>query len=271
MLDRELKDLSPEKVELLKIIADEIVNRLKAYKAIEALRNKVEQVQATQNKVVHDIRGPLGGIIGLAQIISEQGKDNKIEEVLEFINLIHKSGNSILELADEILSSEKKVGQELLGHELNLVAFKEKLDKLYIPQARSKNVSFQVNVDPNAAGVPFSKNKLLQISGNLISNAIKFTPTGGKVSVDLDLVVTETEKTLKIKVEDSGLGLASDKIYSILNGNAESEAGTDGEQGYGFGLGLVKYLIESLKGKFLITSLPGEGATFEVILSQPIV
>lgn len=67
----------PEKEELLRIIADEIVNRLKAYKAIEGLRNRVKEVQATQNKVVHDIRGPLGGIIGLTEIISEQGKENK--------------------------------------------------------------------------------------------------------------------------------------------------------------------------------------------------
>jgi signal transduction histidine kinase len=267
VLDTEFKTISPEKTELLKIIANEIVNRLKALKVINDLKGQLKYADETKKKVAHDIRGPLGGIIGLAQIISEQGQTNQIDEVLEFINLIQKSGRSLLELADEILTAEEK--QAPKGDEFNLVLLKDKLEKLYQPQARNKNILFTVFISPETATVPFSRNKLLQIIGNLISNSMKFTPEGGQVRVSLSLKTEkETPVLLQIKVSDSGVGMSEQDIEKILGGTASSTDGTEGEQGYGFGLALVKHLINSLKGTMHIISKPGEGATFEVNLPQ---
>jgi signal transduction histidine kinase len=116
-------------------------------------------------------------------------------------------------------------------------------------------------------GIPFPKNKLLQITGNLISNAIKFTPNGGKVSVGLDMDISNSKYNLNIKVQDSGEGISEEKIDNILNGSASSEQGTEGEKGYGFGLQLIKHLISGLNGKLNITSTPGEGSVFEVMIS----
>ncbi|SEO04105.1 GAF domain-containing sensor histidine kinase [Mucilaginibacter sp. OK283] len=264
------KTLNPEKIELLKIIAGEIVNRLKYIKVIDDLRNNLSEAKQTQKKVAHDIRGPLSGIIGLAQLIREQGDENQMDEILEFMNLIHRSGRSILELADEILSADKKEKKapELKGNEFNQVVFKDKLEKLYVPQAMNKHITFTVNTSSASETIPFSKNKLLQITGNLISNAIKFTPNNGTVTVDLDLIEKRNENVLQIKVTDSGVGLDADGIANILQGNATSTNGTGGENGYGFGLALVKHLVESLKGTFNIFSVPGQGATFEVKLPQ---
>ncbi|WDF77929.1 GAF domain-containing sensor histidine kinase [Mucilaginibacter sp. KACC 22773] len=264
------KTLNPEKIELLKIIAGEIVNRLKYIKVIDDLRNNLSEAKQTQKKVAHDIRGPLSGIIGLAQLIREQGDENQMDEILEFMNLIHRSGRSILELADEILSADKKEKKvpELKGNEFNQVVFKDKLEKLYVPQAMNKHITFRVNTSSASETIPFSKNKLLQITGNLISNAIKFTPNNGSVTVDLDLIEKRNENVLQIKVTDSGVGLDADGIANILQGNATSTNGTGGENGYGFGLALVKHLVESLKGTFNIFSVPGQGATFEVKLPQ---
>jgi signal transduction histidine kinase len=267
VLDTDLKTLSPEKVELLKIIADEIVNRLNAYKLINGLKSRLHEANETKKKVAHDIRGPLGGIIGLAQVISEQGHENEIEEVLEFINLIQRSGRSLLELADEILT-DGKPQQELKADEFNLIVFKDKLEKLYTPQALSKNIQFVVTTSVNSATIPFSKSKLLQITGNLISNAIKFTPKDGKVTVDLSLKIEETQNLLQINVTDTGVGLNQAGIDNVLSGVASSTNGTGGEQGYGFGLALVKHLVDSLKGTMHIYSQPGQGANFEVILPQ---
>lgn len=268
VLDRNLKMLNPEKVELLKIIADEIVNRLRAFKAIDSLKSKLAEANETKKKVAHDIRGPLGGIIGLAQVISEQGQDNQIDEVLEFINLIQKSGRSLLELADEILSGDKP--QALKSDEFNLLLFKDKLEKLYLPQAVNKNIAFTVTVSPASANTPFSKTKLLQITGNLVSNAIKFTPSNGFVTVSLNLVVEQGKQNiLRIKVIDTGVGLNETAIEMILNGTAATSTnGTGGEQGYGFGLALVSHLVHTLKGTLNIYSKPGEGATFEVNIPQ---
>lgn len=264
VLDPNLKTLTPEKSEMLKIIADEIVNRLKAFKAMDNLRHKLEEANESKKKVAHDIRGPLGGIIGLAQIISEQGHDNKLDEILEFIDMIQKGGRSILELADEILSTGSS--DKLKNDEFNLLVFKDKLERLYEPQAKNKNIAFTVNIPSISANTPFSKSKLLQITGNLISNAMKFTPDNGKVTVDMRLETKDDLNKLYISVTDTGIGLNENTKQAILNGNALSTDGTQGEQGYGFGLALVKHLVDNLNGKMDIVSQQGNGASFRVAL-----
>lgn len=269
VLDKNVKELTPEKVELLRIIADEIVNRLKDLKVIGKLKSKLSEASETQKKVAHDIRGPLSGIIGLAQLISDQGEANQIEEVLEFINLIHKSGRSILELADEILSADKNDHKPVSnGAELNLLVFKDKIERLFVPQARNKNILLTVKTSSQSERIPFARNKLLQITGNLISNAIKFTPAGGYVEVGLSLEVNDHISVLQILVKDNGVGIDEKGIEKILKGNAASTTGTTGEAGFGFGLALVKHLIEALKGTLNIYSKPNQGALFEVRLPQ---
>lgn len=273
VLDHEEKSLDPEKIELMKIIADEIVARLKTFKVMEGLKSKLLEAKQTQKKVAHDIRGPLGGIVGLAQIIRDQGESNQMDEVLEFINLIHKSGNSILDLAEEILETHKEKGRitpatAATGNEFNLMVFKDKLEKLYGPQAKHKNIRFYVHTTPLTEKVPFSKNKLLQITGNLISNSMKFTPEGGEVIVDLRLIINSERLTLQILVKDTGVGMSAESMKAILSGNASSTEGTGGEQGFGFGLALVKHLVDSLDGTMAITSEAGKGATFEINLPQ---
>ncbi|MCW3088890.1 MAG: hypothetical protein JWQ78_2276 [Sediminibacterium sp.] len=269
VMDKIGKEINPEKVELLKIIAHEIVNRLTAINVMERLQEKVKEANEARKKAAHDIRGPLGGIIGLAEIIREQGDANKMEEVLEFIQLIQKSGNSLLVLADEILTLEKKSEPKTKSaNDLNLRSFKSRLEKLYSPQAVNKHIDFSVNISTANEAAAFSKNKLLQIAGNVISNAIKFTPRNGKVSVELNLVPAKTQNTLKIIVRDSGVGFNDAVIGQILSGTASTTEGTGGEHGYGFGLALVKHLVEGLKGKLSIHSKPGEGAVFEIDLPQ---
>ncbi|RZJ87013.1 MAG: sensor histidine kinase [Chryseobacterium sp.] len=267
VLDTKTKSLTPEKVELLKIIAAEIVNRLKAYQAISMLKSKVKDANESKKKVAHDIRGPLAGIIGLSQIIAEQGKTANLDDVMDFINLIHKSSQSVLELADEILVDEDAT-KHPSDNEYNLIMFAEKLRKLYDPQAINKGVIFDVDVIKAVDHIPFSKNKLLQIAGNLISNAIKFTPRNGRVRVVLNIIVQSHQNILEITVSDSGTGMSQELKHQIMTGTAASSDGTSGEKGYGFGLSLVKHLVEGLKGSIQITSNEDTGTTFSVLVPQ---
>lgn len=270
VLDSDYKELSAEKKEMLEIIAGEVVNRIKDHLAISQLKSKLEESNNIKNRVAHDIRGPIGGIVGLTEIIENQGYDNKLEEVLGFISLIQKSGKTILELADEILDQNFELSsqaqREPTDREFNLLTLQEKLWDMYNPQAVIKRVSFKVHASSVHAGVPFPKDKILQILGNLISNSIKFTPPGGKVEVFLDMEILEKEKSLLLKVKDSGVGISPAKINDILEGGATSSFGTSGERGFGFGLNLVNHLVKGLNGKLNLTSVEDEGAEFELIL-----
>lgn len=264
VLDKNAKVLTAEKVEMLEIIAEEVVNRLKVHKYIEQLRNNITDVTHTQNKVMHDIRGPIAGIIGLAEIISQQGKESDMDEVLDFISMMYKGGKSVLELADDILVGEKKKSQ-MKSNELNLGTFKERLERLYGPQARTKNIELEVIVVDTEKSLAFPQNKLIQIAGNLISNAIKFTPAMGRVTVLLELKGVE-KVTLNITVKDTGEGISNERIAELMADNTTSTDGTAGETGYGFGLQLVKHLIKSAGGTLNITSEPRGGTAFMVSL-----
>ena len=266
VLDKGQKKLTPEKIELLKIIANEIITRLNTIKVVHELKSKILLERETNKKVAHDIRGPIAGIIGLSEMIKHQGDDNKLDDVLELVNLIHKSGRSVLDLADEILTEKRVVKPS--NDDFNLLILKEKLLKLYTPQAKYKEINFVVNVKETNESIPFSKNKLLQIAGNLISNAMKFTAERGNIIVDLDLNLIGNEHYLKILVTDSGIGMSEDSITNILKGLQKSSDGTEGEKGYGFGLTMVKHLVDGLKGEMRINSAEGEGTKFEIRIPQ---
>ncbi len=266
VLDTSNKKLTPEKIELLKIIANEIMTRLNTIRLVQDLKGKISLEKTNTKKASHDIRGPLSGIMGVTQIIKDQVEENNLDQVQEMLNLIYKSSKSLLDLTDEILSAEKASLADSKVEEFNLTIFRDKLLKLYLPQAINKEITFAVNINPAHASIRFSKNKLLQIVGNLISNAIKFTAIHGEVMVDLDLVEDDMAKTLITSVTDTGLGLSKSSIENILNANQGTTTGTAGEKGYGFGLSMVKHLVDSLQGRMEIESIEGQGAKFKITL-----
>lgn len=265
VLDQHDKHLSPEKTELLKIIADQVMNRIQTMQDMRELQLKVKTVTDIKNKVAHDIRGPLAGIIGLSEYITGQGQNNNINEVIEFIQLINKSSKSLLDLADEILTEDQQSGQ-LTANQMNLNVFKYKLHDLYNVQAKNKGISLQIQLSEGDQLSPFPKQKLLQIAGNLISNAIKFTPEGGTVNVDIALAAKENEQEFRLIVADTGSGMTAEALQNFESGDQASTMGTKGEKGYGFGLALVKHLVNNLGGEIKVRNQEGAGATFEVNL-----
>lgn len=266
VLDIETRELSPEKVELLTIIADEISGRLRTMKKIKNLQHKISEADDKVRKTSHDIRGPIGGIMQLSKIIKDQGSSNTLDDVLELIDLIYKGSSSLLDLADDLLSDEPSFNTFSTDKSqfYNLDQFSEKIRKLYSVQAASKNVSFTVKTEPDPVGIRFPGKKKLQIAGNLISNAIKFTPSGGNVTAELAVVPDIRSFKLRFKVTDTGVGISEERIQQILSDDAVSTSGTKGERGFGFGLPLVMHLVESLDGQIEIKSKVGEGTGFVV-------
>lgn len=266
VLDRKARELSPEKIELLTIIADEITGRLRTMKKLKDLHGKVNEADDRIKKTSHDIRGPIAGIMQLSKIIKDEGDKNSLENVLELIDLIYKGSRSLLDLADEILSDDpalKSYTPENRMH-ISVELFSKKLKELYSVQSASKGIQFSVKTEPDETGIQFPARKKLQITGNLISNAIKFTPSGGTVRTELSVIPDMQHFKLRIKVKDTGVGISDERIKLILTGEALSTSGTTGERGFGFGLPLVIHLVESLNGKIEINSTVGEGTEFIV-------
>ncbi|MGY6522953.1 MAG: GAF domain-containing sensor histidine kinase [Mongoliitalea sp.] len=264
VMDPQEKDITPEKVELLKLIGKEIVNRLEILKSVQGLQEDIKDLKNDKKKVAHDIRGPLAGIVGLAEIIQMQGNQNKLEDILEFITLIQRSGRSLLELADQIMKDEDQALKITSAHLFNLEELKEKLQDLFGAQARQKNIFLTVSLIGENRAIKFPKTKLLQIIGNIISNALKFTKENGTVDVTLELAQVVNAYELITQVKDTGVGMREEKIQEVMQGGTTSSEGTGGESGYGFGLSLVKYLIDSMNGSLEISSQVGVFTHFKV-------
>ncbi|MGE6220695.1 GAF domain-containing sensor histidine kinase [Nubsella zeaxanthinifaciens] len=263
VMDRNHQKLSDEKIEQLKVIARQIIDRINDANMIKSLEKKLNVQTDAYNKVAHDIRGPIAGIVGLAEMIASDEENYPNMELLQIVDMMGKSGQSVLELADEILKNAQ-ANVPMPSEMFNLNIFKEKLETLYKSQAFNKNIDLTIAANNAMANVQIKKDKLMQIAGNLISNAIKFTPKGGAIKISLDLMVETDRKTLLLEVKDTGLGLSESTIAEILNQGTKSTSGTTGEQGYGLGLPSVMKLLDNLGGQMSIQSDLGKGSTFKV-------
>lgn len=265
VMDTKKNYLSPEKEEFLKIIANEVITRIEYEQKLKLMRHNVHELKEIQRKVSHDIRGPIGGIIGIAEILRDQAEEQKMDEFMEMLDLINKGGRSVLDLADEILTNfkENTATTKISDYQLNLETLKSKLSDLYEPQAQSKSIDLSINIDSGNNDVIFTKYKLLQIFGNLVTNAIKFTPNKGSVNIDLSLA-TSPEQVLHFVIEDTGVGMDQDKLSEILSDNAQTTAGTKDERGYGFGFQLARHIIDSMNGTLEIDSKPDKGTKIRV-------
>ncbi|MCS7084785.1 MAG: ATP-binding protein, partial [Bacteroidia bacterium] len=111
--------------------------------------------------------------------------------------------------------------------------------------------------------------RLKQAFNNLVSNAVKFTPTSGKVSVTLDASERNGRPVAAVMVKDSGVGLAPEQAAHVFEKFSRYQrAGTQGEKGTGLGLSIVKAIVERHDGEIVVESRPGEGATFTVFLPR---
>lgn len=267
VLDSEDPELGRRQKSMLQLLGKEIINRLDELKRIAILENKIQLLQVERRMVAHDIRGPLGGIKGLAEVAAEEGESASKKELLHYLELIKDSSNSVLDLASEILQSEpqRKAAPPAEG-QINLLQLKKKLEQLFAPRIRDKEIELNVFVSESTALQPINKYGLQQILGNLISNAIKFTPKSGFITVELNLFGDDFNQQLKLEVKDSGQGMSAGVVNAILGKGTASTEGTNGETGYGLGLQLVRQLIAEKGGTFDVTSKKGNGSAFTVFL-----
>ena len=201
VMNRETKTLSPEKVELLKIIAEEIVCKLKDLQKINELKNELSDALRMQRKIAHDIRNPLAGIIGISDILIEPDEEHNKEEVLNCLKLINNSSKSILEIADNISVELFEKGSQT--YSFNLETLAERISHLYLPLAKNKKVNLEFAIDKSKEHIHFSRNKILQIIGSPVSSAIKLSEPGALIKIQLSLLVHSDRNILQVEINSN--------------------------------------------------------------------
>jgi signal transduction histidine kinase len=231
----------------------------------DAARSSGEQVLAI---VAHDLRSPLATIKVTSQLIRRKPTDPEhLRQKLDTIDrAVDRSDKLIRDLVDATRAEQGELSM-VLGHEKVGPIVDEVLD-VYGPLAREKNIGLEAPTLSGEMAVRCDRDRLLQVLGNLLSNALKFTPEGGRIR----LVVRAEEDSILFEVEDTGTGISAEHLPHIFERYWYAD-----RRGTGLGLFIAQSIMRAHGSRLRVRSEPGVGSTFsfslrrlaEVAVSEP--
>ncbi|MEH3159400.1 MAG: ATP-binding protein [Sphingomonas taxi] len=224
----------------------------------KALAAKTEFLATTS----HEIRTPLNGILGMTQVMLA---DSRIEgSTRDRLVVVHGAGVTMRALVDDILDVAKMETGNLVIEEapFDLAAMLAESTRLWEDQATAKGLLFRRDLSDCPGMIVGDAARLRQIVFNLMSNALKFTPSG---SVALEVAATDDQ--LRIVIADTGVGIAPDKCEEIFESFRQADTSTTRQfGGTGLGLAICRNLARAMGGDVSVDSRPGEGARFSLDL-----
>ena len=215
--------------------------------------------------VSHELRTPLNAVLGLSESLLERLHGPLTEKQDRYLAQIHESGQHLLDLINDILDLAKiEAGQQALDRTVfPLAELCEAALALVAPIAQRRRQSLESELPPASLQLDADPRRLKQILVNLLGNAAKFTPTGGR----LGLRVAHDADWLRLEVWDKGIGIAPKHLGRLFTPFQQLDSGLDRDySGTGLGLSLVKQLTLLHGGTVEVHSRPGEGSTFTVLL-----
>ena len=243
MLQKQMKIIEETNEKLLKSEAD--------LKLLNSTKDKFFSI------IAHDLKNPIGAILGITGLLTKDFDSHPVESIREYNNLIHDSSKQLYELLQNLLewarSQTGKVKYKPEKISLNEI-LKENINLLKL-SAQHKNIKIKYSLEQEE--VFADKEMLNTVVRNLISNAIKFTHSGGNVEVTSNVIDNHVE----VEVKDSGVGMTKDEIRMLFRLDVHhTTMGTLNETGTGLGLILCKEFIEKNRGKIWVESEPGKGS-----------
>ena len=228
--------------------------------ATELQKNEVLKTDFISN-VSHEIKTPLAVIQNYSTLLQDETLDSETRK--NYSKTLISASKRITDLITNILKLNKLENQEI----------QEKHEAFHLTEALAENVvefetliekkNLELNCDFDDVTIFSSKSLLEIVWNNLISNAIKFTPGGGKI----DIALKRKDKNVEIKVSDTGLGMTSETGAKIFEKFYQGDT-SHSTQGNGLGLALVKKVIDILGGEIAVQSEINKGSTFTIILKD---
>ncbi|MBU5681126.1 ATP-binding protein [Blautia sp. MSJ-9] len=231
----------------------------------EALR-KAEHANEAKSKFLfnmsHDIRTPMNAILGYTDLLDKHGNDSV--RVREYIGNIRKSGKYLLDLINEVLEMARiESGTIELNEDLgDLAEMYDTLRIIFLEECENKQLNLQFDVQLQHKWMYYDQTKVRGIFLNIISNAVKYTPEGGDIAVQVREYESDKEGyvTVCCIVEDNGLGISKEFLPKIFDSFSREKTVTENKVvGTGLGMGIVKKYIDLMNGDIDIKSSPGEG------------
>ncbi len=220
----------------------------------------------------HDIRTPMNAIIGITTLMKNEL--HQPEKLAEHLGKLESSGQLLLGIINNILDMSRiESGKTTLNVEkMNLPQQISQLDSIIRQQAGQSRQTFTVSTHLQHENVLADPNRLNQVLMNILSNAVKYTPTGGHIQLEVEeLPRNEHYARYRFVVQDDGIGMSADYQKTLFDPfTREEKSGTNKVQGTGLGMAITKSIVDLMGGSINVESATGKGTRFEVVLEFPI-
>ena len=244
--------------------------------AVEAALEIAEKANKAKtdflSNMSHDIRTPMNAIIGITTLMKNELHEP--EKLAEHLGKLETSGQLLLGIINDILDMSRiESGKTTLNVEkMNLPQQISQLDSVIRQQAGQRRQTFTVETHVQHENVLGDPNRLNQVLMNILSNAVKYTPNGGHVRLEIDeLTHTEHYTKYRFVVQDNGIGMSEEFQKTLFEPfTREEKSGTNKVQGTGLGMAITKSIVDLMGGTIHVESTPGKGTRFEVVLEFPI-
>lgn len=247
----------------------DLLHAEKLEKMAEEARSANEAKTRFLFNMSHDIRTPMNAIIGFSNFLKQHVDDR--EKTLEYIDKIQTSSSFLLSLINDVLEMARiESGKAMLKMESGCLSdLVNSLNAVFEASIRTKNLKYSCNLNVTHEYLICDKTKLREIILNILGNAIKYTPDGGQVTVDIteENLAREGYARYRFVVKDTGIGMSEEYLPHIFEEFTRERTSTESKVfGAGLGLPIVKALIDLMEGTVEIESKAGEGSTFIVTL-----
>ena len=243
--------------------------------AAEALQSAERASKAKTDflsNMSHDIRTPMNAIIGITTLMKNELHEP--EKLAEHLGKLETSGQLLLGIINNILDMSRiESGKTTLNVEkMNLPQQVSQLDSIIRQQAGQRRQTFTVNTHLQHENVLADPNRLNQVLMNILSNAVKYTPKGGHIRLEVEeLPRNEHFARYRFVVQDDGIGMSEAFQKTLFDPfTREEKSGTNKVQGTGLGMAITKNIVDLMGGSISVESAPGRGTRFEVVLEFPI-
>ena len=254
-------------MELMREIADQVGVALEQAQLVETIREREQLKDEFLANMSHELRTPLNSILGMSEVLQEETFGELNEKQNQALEMIHRNGKHLLELINDILDLSK-IEAGKLDLECSPVSVNELCQQSLIfvkQQAHQKNIRISYQIEDVTGTLNVDERRMRQVLINLLNNAVKFTPEGGRVQ--LQVQGYREEQTISFSVIDNGIGIAPEDQNRLFQAFFQIDSRLSRRyEGTGLGLVLVKKLVEMHGGTVKINSQLGKGSCFTITL-----
>lgn len=258
-------------------VTEIVINEEKQKADLAAAKQAAEAASQAKSQFLfnmsHDIRTPMNAIIGFSELMEKQIENKDV--ALDYLGKIKSSSDFLLSLINNDLEMARiESGRVTVDETLIKVdGMNNGLIDVFAERMKQKNITFECDIDVTSEYLYLDKVKVNEVLFNLIGNAYKFTPEGGKIiySVKESPSKKEGYGDFVVKVIDNGIGMSKDFLPHVFEVFSRERTSTETRQeGSGLGLAIVKKLVELMGGTIEVDSEPGKGSTFTMTVSYRI-